>query len=131
MPRGLQRWEWGSCSLAPAGRWAQDLGLGYVRLDGSTAVADRLTIVDSCPTPPPPPPSPLPAAGTPALACCAIPRCRHRKQPWFDPGGPPSRRGRGPVLVSRGVKGVTLPADSIETPPSLRSYCRPGRAGRA
>lgn len=26
----------------------QDLGLKYVRLDGSTAVADRLTIVDSC-----------------------------------------------------------------------------------
>jgi hypothetical protein len=26
----------------------QDLGMRYVRLDGSTAVSDRLTIVDRC-----------------------------------------------------------------------------------
>jgi hypothetical protein len=26
----------------------QELGMKYVRLDGSTAVADRLTIVDTC-----------------------------------------------------------------------------------
>lgn len=41
-------WTHGVCCRDKQLLLLQDLGLKYVRLDGSTAVADRLTIVDSC-----------------------------------------------------------------------------------
>lgn len=55
------------------GAGVQDLGLRYVRLDGSTAVAERLTIVDSCapcvPSTHSAPPLPV------AAPCCGLYLC--------------------------------------------------------